>query len=269
LPTPARRLRVLVVGAGAAGLETARVLASQGHTVEVRDRAERAGGVLDAVAAADPVLARYRDWLRDEATAAGVRVVTGTEVTPADATVATDVVVVATGPSWSRPEVTGAVRVLTPPEVGPLLAAGAVAPGTAVVVGGGKPGLTLALAFAARGTAVTVVEPSTVFGTELGLPGRWRTVADAEAAGIVLLGDAVVTAVTPTTVEVRVAGETRSLPAQVAITTRRVAGAPPLADTLRAAGVPVHVVGDALDARGFEGITRDAEDTARALARAD
>jgi hypothetical protein len=29
------------------------------------------------------------------------------------------------------------------------------------------------------------------------------------------------------------------------------------------------VVGDALDARGFEGITRDAEDTARALARAD
>ena len=35
---------------------------------------------------------------------------------------------------------------------------------------------------------------------------------------------------------------------------------------LRASGVSTFVVGDAADPRGFEGITRDAEDTARALA---
>src|SRR6478736_5194420 len=138
LPAPTRAQRVLVVGAGAAGLETARVLATQGHTVEVRDRAERAGGVLDVVAPADPVLARYRDWLHDEVECAGVRLVTGTEVTIADAIAAdVDVVVVATGPVWSRPEVTGAARVLTPTELGPLLAADADGPASVVIVAGG------------------------------------------------------------------------------------------------------------------------------------
>ena len=105
-----------------------------------------------------------------------------------------------------------------------------------------------------------------MFGTELGLPGRWRMVADAEAAGITLLGVTTVTAVTPTGVEVRSADGTQSVPAALVISTLRVAGAPDLADALRAAGIRTFVVGDAASARGFEGITRDAEDTARALA---
>ena len=41
-----------------------------------------------------------------------------------------------------------------------------------------------------------------------------------------------------------------------------------LLEGLRAAGIQTFVVGDAAEARGFEGITRDAEDTARALAGA-
>ena len=110
------------------------------------------------------------------------------------------------------------------------------------------------------------MEPTTVFGTELGLPGRWRMVADAQAAGVTLCAGAVVVALTPITVEVRRAGATESVPAGLVVTTQRVAGAPALAETLRATGIPTFVVGDARDARGFEGITRDAEDTARALA---
>jgi 2,4-dienoyl-CoA reductase (NADPH2) len=268
LPPPARARRVLVIGAGAAGLETARVLALQGHTVELCERTDRTGGVLDAVGPADPVLARYRDWLRGEVTLAGVRVVTGREVTVADARdAAVDAVVVATGPVWLRPEVAGAQRVCTPPELGDVLAARAAVPDTIAIIGGGKPGLTLALALRARGAAVTVVEPTAVFGAELGLPGRWRTVADAESAGITLLGGAVATTVTPSAVEVRVDTMTRSVPAALVVTTQREAGAPGLAESLRAAGIAVHVVGDAAAARGFEGITRDAEDTARALAR--
>jgi 2,4-dienoyl-CoA reductase-like NADH-dependent reductase (Old Yellow Enzyme family) len=267
LPAPARHQRVLVVGAGAAGLETARVLALQGHTVEVRDRARTTGGVLHAVAGADPVLARYRDWLRAEAELAGVTVVTGVDVTVTDALDAgVDAVVLATGPEWLRPEVTGARRVRTPPELGDLLAEDVAPPVTVAIIGGGKPGITLALAFRARGATVTLIESTAVFGTELGLPGRWRMVADAEAAGITLLASATVTAVTPSTVEVRCGDGTPSVPAALVISTLRVAGAPDLADALRAAGIPTYVVGDAAATRGFEGITRDAEDTARALA---
>ena len=267
LPAPVRALRVLVVGAGAAGLETARVLALQGHTVEVRERSDATGGVLHAVAAADPVLARYRDWLRSEVELAGVTVLTDTAVTVDEVIdAAVDAAVLATGPSWLRPEVTGASRVRIPPELGPVLADGAAPPATVAVVGGGKPGITLALALRTRGAAVTLIESTAVFGTELGLPGRWRMVADAEAAGVTLVGGATVTAVTPTTVEARTADRTHSVPAALVISTLRDAGAPDLADGLRAAGVRTYVVGDAAAARGFEGITRDAEDTARALA---
>jgi 2,4-dienoyl-CoA reductase-like NADH-dependent reductase (Old Yellow Enzyme family)/NADH dehydrogenase FAD-containing subunit len=270
LPEPARRQRLLVAGAGAAGLETARVLALQGHTVEVHERADALGGVLDAVGAADPVLARYREWLRAEAELAGVRIVTGREVTVETVRDAgLDAVIVATGPTWSRPEVAGASRVRTPPELSDVLADGATPPEAVAIRGGGTPGLTLASALRARGSEVALVEATKVFGTELGLPGRWRMVADAEAAGVTLLPDAEVTAVTPTTVELRRDGCPVSVPAALVITTRRVAGAPALAEALRATGIPTHVVGDALEARGFEGITRDAEDTARALARTD
>jgi 2,4-dienoyl-CoA reductase (NADPH2) len=270
LPAVDRPRRVLVIGGGAAGLETARVLAEQGHTVELRERADALGGVLDAVAPTDPVLARYRDWLRREAELAGVRIVIGADVSAVDVRDAeVDVAVVATGPTWSRPEVAGAGRILTPPELAAVLADDADPLSTVVVIGGGKPGLTVALALRARGADVTLIEATAIFGAELGLPGRWRMVADAADAGIELLGEAEVTALTAATVEIRHDGDTRSVPAALVIATGRTAGAPDLADALRTAGVTTFVVGDAADARGFEGITRDAEDTARALAGTD
>ena len=145
--------------------------------------------------AADPVLARYREWLRSEVELAGARIVVGRAVTVEtvrDAGV--DAVVVATGPVWERPEVEGAGRVRVPPDLGELLADGSTPPDTIAILGGGKPGLTLALALRARGSEVTLVEPTTVFGTELGLPGRWRMVADAQAAGVTLCAGAVVVA---------------------------------------------------------------------------
>jgi pyridine nucleotide-disulfide oxidoreductase len=59
---------VLVVGAGPAGLEAARVLADRGHRVRVADRAAQAGGMLPA-AATGPGRERLRlltDWLEAE-----------------------------------------------------------------------------------------------------------------------------------------------------------------------------------------------------------
>ena len=108
-----------------------------------------------------------------------------------------------------------------------------------------------------------------MFGAELGLPGRWRMVADAEAAGVALVADATSTRVTEAEVELTVAGERA---------TRRRPGAdrdhhdarrrcPGPGDALSARGIATFVVGDARAALGFEGITRDAEDVGRALAR--
>src|SRR6185436_14265474 len=61
-------------------------------------------------------------------------------------------------PVWSRPEVTGASRVRTPPELRDVLAEGAAPPPTVAILGGGKPGLTLALALRTRGASTTVTD---------------------------------------------------------------------------------------------------------------
>ena len=68
--------------------------------------------------------------------------------------------------------------------------------GPVVVLGGGKAGLTLARRARSLGHAVTVVEPSAVLAVELGLPGRFRWIADLEAAGrqVHLIGGADVAA---------------------------------------------------------------------------
>jgi mycofactocin system FadH/OYE family oxidoreductase 1 len=80
------RRRVLVVGAGPAGLECARVLAGRGHRVRVVDRSDRAGGTLRAAAVGPgrQRLAHLAEWLEAECRALGVSVETGVEATIAD-----------------------------------------------------------------------------------------------------------------------------------------------------------------------------------------
>ncbi len=73
--------RVLVVGAGPAGLECARVLAGRGHHVRVVERSDRAGGAPGdaAVGPGRRHLASLGAWLLTECRAAGVTVETGHE----------------------------------------------------------------------------------------------------------------------------------------------------------------------------------------------
>jgi 2,4-dienoyl-CoA reductase (NADPH2) len=89
---PARAPRtVVVVGAGVAGLETARVAAQRGHRVTLVDRADAPGGAAAIAGPARPLV----EWLVGECTRHGVEIVTGARVVPEG-----DVVVQCTG---SRP----------------------------------------------------------------------------------------------------------------------------------------------------------------------
>lgn len=92
--------RVLIVGAGPAGLECARVAALRGHQVTLCERADDVGGQLRLAARPDSrrELAEIVSYFRREVDRLGIQVRLGREVTRAsDEVAAADVVVVATG----------------------------------------------------------------------------------------------------------------------------------------------------------------------------
>lgn len=210
--------RVLVAGGGPAGLEAARRLAERGHVVELCEASGRLGGLLRLAEQADEDLLGLADWLAAAAVDAGVAVHLGSPVTSAEGF---DVVVWAAGARW-------AIESL-PAGDGPL-----------TVVGDSKAALSLAHWAARNGRPTTLLAPGRVLAPELGLPGRFRLVADARAAGVETVLEVDPGAVAAAAVDAR-----RGPPVPV----------PDLGDA-----VVVHVIGDAAGTGGIADALRAAAD---------
>jgi 2,4-dienoyl-CoA reductase-like NADH-dependent reductase (Old Yellow Enzyme family)/thioredoxin reductase len=106
----ARPKTVVVVGAGPAGLETARVAALRGHHVYLAERRRQIGGT-PALLAVDPNRRNLRDhaaFFEPQLTRLGIEMMLGNEVTAEEMIAfAPDVVVVATGGRPLVPDVPG------------------------------------------------------------------------------------------------------------------------------------------------------------------
>jgi 2,4-dienoyl-CoA reductase-like NADH-dependent reductase (Old Yellow Enzyme family) len=268
-PTTSPR-HVLVAGGGAAGLEVARLLAARGHRVSLWEASDSLGGVLRHAGCADAVLDRYLGWLVHEVEHADLAIEVGRTVDPESAAaLAPDEIVVATGAVWTRPRLPGADQdhVLTVPDLEEwLLGLHETMVGPHVVVlGGGKAGLSMADLCRRRGHEVVVVEPSGVFGVQLGLPGRFRIVHDLEQAGVRLLGRVTLESIGSRTVRVRGDDGQETIPADTVIITSGEVPDTRLAVALRSAGVPVRTIGGCREVRWLEGANQDALDAARAI----
>lgn len=136
---------------------------------------------------------------------------------------------------------------------------------TVVVVGGGLVGLELAEFLAERNRTVAVVDAGSQMGLPMALPRRWRTVAAARRHGVALVRDTTVVGLVPGGLLVRRGDDTTVMAADDVVVADGVVPAAPLADALAAAGVAVHVVGDAGEVGYIEGAVRSGHDVAVAL----
>jgi len=107
----ATRKRVVVIGGGPAGLETARRLAQKGHVVTLLEQSDRLGGTAQVAAIAYRPNERIVEWLRHQIKACRVDVRLKTRATPdLIRSLHPDTVVVATGAIGVMPPIPGAER---------------------------------------------------------------------------------------------------------------------------------------------------------------
>ena len=261
--------RVLVVGGGPSGMETARVAALRGHEVILAEASHRLGGRWALASATSDVNAELMAWFERQLDQLGVDVRLDTPLDAAGAgALSPDAVVAAVGGRWGRPEVAGidGAGVWGVDDLAPWLLGGESLDAARVaVLGGDLPGLGVAEAAHRQGAEVTLIESGPALGYSLGLPGRWRAVHDLGRAGVNLVTGAEVAAVVDEGVVWRADGAEQTTPADLVVVTSELAADTVLADELRSAGLVVHAVGDCARPGYLEGAMRAAVELAAAL----
>ena len=172
-PTSAKK-RIVVVGGGPAGLESARVLALRGHAVTLFERDDEPGGqlLLSRLVPGREELAGHLPWLVGEGRRAGVRFELGVEATSAMVLAEDpDLIVVATGAAPGLPAIPG---IMDSPVVDPyeILRRPVGGSGRALVIGGGIRGIGVARVLAAKGVRVDLVEVGKELATDIASRSR-------------------------------------------------------------------------------------------------
>ena len=282
-PTSASK-HVVVVGAGPAGMESARVLTERGHRVTIIDKADRLGGTMWFSTMTTPDNERLLRWHKSELKRLRVAVKLNTPATVETIRALNpDHVIVATGAVRPKPDMPGGdgknvqtgdtlrammLGTATAEEAGFVLSnlgkMGRLSGLTkspafvreftkywlpmgknVTVIGGSLVGLELAEFLAERGRKVTLLHEKQQLGLPLAMPRRWTAVKDNEEHGVDIHRGVSITRITETTVEYTEGDKALSAPADMVVYADGTTSAAPVADELRAAGFAVNVVGDA------------------------
>ena len=128
-----------------------------------------------------------------------------------------------------------------------------------VIIGGELVGLELAEFLAHRGRKVTVLEESPRVGKGIPLVRRFRAVDDCHDLGVAMLTETSNFRIGEQSVTYSNAhGQERTLRADTVIVAMGATGDESLADQMKAAGLPVHAIGDCTGVGYIEGAMRDA-----------
>ncbi|QKS72842.1 FAD-dependent oxidoreductase [Paenalkalicoccus suaedae] len=245
--------RILIIGAGPAGLETARVAALRGHDVTIVDERDELGGQLNYSKRIPGKQEFYETlrYYRVQLEELGVSVVLGHRVTKDDELLSDhDHVVLAAGILPRTPPIPGVSRAVSYKEVFD----GKVTLGKRVVIiGGGGIACDLALFIREQVESITLLQRGKSFARGIGKTTRWATLMELKQAGVKMVGgveeyvgmDADGVAVQVDDAEVHVPADTVILAAGQLVNTE-------LAEDIEALGKQVHIIGGARDAHALD-----------------
>jgi 2,4-dienoyl-CoA reductase (NADPH2) len=260
-PKPARdKKRIMIVGAGPAGLECAYMAARRGHEVHVFDTRGGIGGTLNEARHApygDDELWTCIEFQEAMCAKHGVHFHLGVKVTEQlIQDELPDTVVLATGPVYSMLKAPGA----DPKKVVNLLdvMSGKAPVGrTVVVYGNRKPGIGCALHLAKQGKKVTLVGREKSAGFDVNPSFKWRYLIYMRQAGINAYNDCDIEEVNAEGVIVKsYDGYRWPVACDTVVVSEREAN-PSLKQVVQAEGIELFVIGDALVPRNLSSAVHD------------
>jgi 2,4-dienoyl-CoA reductase-like NADH-dependent reductase (Old Yellow Enzyme family)/NADPH-dependent 2,4-dienoyl-CoA reductase/sulfur reductase-like enzyme len=178
LKPSAQKKKVLVIGAGPAGMEASLVAAARGHEVTLWEKDDKLGGQLNLaiIPPGKDELSSLIRYLRVQLDKSGVKVVLNMFATPeAILKYAPDVIVVAVGSRPSVPNIKGLEKRKALQFEDVLLGKAEVGK-SVIVVGGGFVGCETAEFLSEKGKKVTIVEILPQLASELFFPYAYQTV---------------------------------------------------------------------------------------------
>ena len=216
--TPAKKSKhVVVIGAGVAGVEAARIAAIRGHKVDLYDKAKEVGGQMN-LADKPPFKENFKllkPYLERQLELTGVNVHLGTEITKEDILkMNADAVVCATGVIPSMLKIPGAERAINANDV----LAGATTGKNVVVIGGGSIGCETAELLKKQGKNVAILEMTDTLAGNTGKTNQTILLSHLKGHGVKLFTESAVQSITDTAVIYKdKAGKEKSLPADTVV----------------------------------------------------
>ncbi len=243
--------RIVVIGGGPAGLETARVAGLRGHQVDVYEKAERVGGVLLPAATPDfkRELRKMIDWWEAELSELPNVTVHLNQEVGADSPELSEAaeIVVAVGSKPLLPPIPGLDKPIVTDIISAHMAGGL---GKHIVVcGGGLSGADFALESAEAGHEVTIVEMADEIARDMLFLNRVSLLRSLNEAGVTILTSTTVKEVTDQGVIVADADGEREVTCDSVVAAFGVLAAQQLGDELSGYGDKVHTVGDCVKPR--------------------